>query len=57
MKEKIGGEEVRQKHEKRQKDKEETEWHKDRIRGKTKWERQSNKRDRVTGNTEYIKKK
>ena len=43
---------------KRQKDKEETEWHKDKIRGKTEWQetewhkdkvikRQSNKRDRM----------
>ena len=31
MKRKIGGEEVRQKDEKRQKDKEETEWHKDKV--------------------------
>ena len=52
MKGKIRGEEVRQKDEKRQKDKEEKEWHKDKIRGKTKWERQSNKRDRVTRKTE-----
>ena len=38
MKGKVGGEKVRQKHEKRQKDKEETEWHKDKIRGKTEWQ-------------------
>lgn len=49
---------MRQKDEKRHKDKEETEWHKDKIRGKTEWQetewhkdkvikRQSNKRDRM----------
>ena len=35
MKRKIGGEEVRQKHEKRQNNKGKTERHKDKIRGKT----------------------
>ena len=52
MKGKKGGKEVRQKDEKRQKDKEETEWHKDKIRGKTEWQETEWHKDKVIKKTE-----
>lgn len=51
MKGKVGGEKVRQKHEKRQKDKEETEWHKDRIRWKTERKEKEWHKDKIRGKT------
>lgn len=41
MKGEIGGEEVRQKNEKRQNDKEKTEWHKGKKRGRQNEKRQN----------------
>ena len=52
MRRKKGGEEVRQKDEKRHKDKEETEWHKDKIRGKTEWQETEWHKDKVIKKTE-----
>ena len=48
---KIGVKKCDKKMKKRQKDKEETEWHKDKIRGKTEWQETGWHKDKVIKET------